>query len=47
MLLTNMIDNNRMLMLTQGQGYKVKSQGQNNMQFSKKDVFTIFNEQMI
>ena len=28
MILTHMIDNNKMLKLTSGQGYKVKGQGQ-------------------
>ena len=45
-LFTDMIDNYRMIMLTQVQGHKVKGQGQ-ICNFVKKDIFTVFHEQMI
>ena len=46
MLLANMIDDNRMLMLTHGQGHKVKGQGQ-ICNFVKNIVSTIYHEPMI
>ena len=45
MILTHMMDVNKMLMLTEGQGHKVKGQGQ-ICDFAKKLVSTIYQEQM-
>ena len=46
MILTQMIDINKMLKLTKGQGYKIKGQGQIR-KFGKKIVLTIYPEPMI
>ena len=45
MMLIHMIDIDKMLMLTKGQGHKVKGQGQ-ICDFVKKLVSTIYHEQM-
>ena len=45
MMLIHMISIDNMLMLTQGQGHKVKGQGQ-ICHFVKKLVSTIYHEQM-
>ena len=46
MMLIHMISINKMLMLTQGQGHKVKVQGQ-ICNFIKKRVLAIYHETMI